>query len=177
MSKISFIFAALLVSVQLLPAQFLTETPPPQVELNAAGAKLYFDYSVPLKGITVSASDFKVYQDQPTLVYYFSALCPHCKTSYPKIAALAKEFEDLGLKTIAVAINNNSRIDVLKFSKELSAKLPFAQDISRQFSDKYGVGHVPLALLIKPDGTYVRYDYVSEQIEYLKAEIKLLLGG
>lgn len=177
MSKISFIFAALLVSVQLLPAQFLTDTPPPQGESNTAGAKLYFDYSIPLKGITVSVSDFKAYQDQPTLVYYFSALCPHCKSSYPLIAKVSDQFKDLGLKTIAVAINNNSRIDVLKFSKELKAKLPFAQDISRQFSDKYGVGHVPLAVLIKPDGTYIRYDHVGEQIEYLKAEIKLLLGG
>lgn len=176
MSKISVFFVTLFMFTQFASAQFLNQTPPPQVVKNPAGQNVIFDYALPLKGITTQDAGLQKYQDRPVLFFYFSALCPHCKTAFPKVQKIHDEFKDAGLQTVAIAVSNNSRIDVLKFGKSLKATVPFLQDASRKFGEKYGVGHVPMIILVNPDGSYIVYDSVDAQLEDLKTQLKSTLG-
>lgn len=176
MSKLSVLFVSIFLMVQAASAQFLSQTPPPQVAMNPAGQAMIFDYALSLKGITTKEASLNQYQDRPVLFFYFSALCPHCKQAYPKVQALHDEFKDTGLQTVAIAVSNNSRIDILKFNKELKGTVPFLQDASRQFGEKYGVGHVPMLVLVHPNGNYIVYDHVDAQLPDLKAELKSLLS-
>jgi peroxiredoxin len=160
--------------IQLASAQFLNQTPPPQVKKNAAGQNIIFDYALSLKGLTTTEVSLTQYQDQPLVIFYFSSLCPHCKKAFPQVQAIYNKYKDLGVQAMAISVSYNSRPSVLQFAKNMNAKMPFTQDSASQFSKKYGVGHIPVVLLVRPDGSYLVFDHVDSQLVDLEAQLKLI---
>jgi len=138
---------------------------------------LVMDFNIQLTGIKDSNMPFSVFSSRPLMIYYFSPFCPHCKNSYGGIQQIAKEYEQRGLTSIAVAVSSVSKRDILMFMEERNASIPFFQD-NGDFAKKYGDGYVPRLYLVFPDGKIVRHTNLENEagLKLVKTDIEKLLG-
>jgi peroxiredoxin len=111
------------------------------------------------------------------MIYYFSPSCPHCQKNYGNIQQIAKEYERIGLASIAVSVGKVGKRDILMFMEQQKASIPFFQDTEGDFGQKYGDGYVPRLYLIFPDGKLIRHTaFESENIKDIKADIERLFS-
>lgn len=142
-------------------AQFLPNIP--AVEKDAKGNPKKFDYSIPLEGISDPGILLSHFSQRNVLIYYFSPMCGHCQASFPKFQKIVSDFEGQGLQGLAVSVGQMKRNSIRMFLDNLNNKQPVFADNARKFSDLYGSGHVPLMVLVKANGDYIRYTENSEQ--------------
>jgi peroxiredoxin len=169
---LSILFVTLLWSV--FPAQAQMANPGPTWERQGAALRT-IDFSIPMQGISDMALTFKRFQGKPTLIYYFSSRCPHCKASYPKIEEIQRAFAARGLNTVMIASGRNEKADLRQFMTELKVSLPVLQDHEAKFTRTYNVPTVPMAFLVTQRGQVIRYTNVHSELGYLRAEIERLL--
>jgi len=151
-------------------AQFLPAVP--GIEKDAKGVPAKMDFSVPLTGISDPGLLFSHFNNRPLYVFYYSPKCPHCMATYPKYQALLSEFESRGLQGVAISISGVKKNDIRMFMDQQNVQVPMFQDADRKFSDNYGTGHVPLQMLIYPNGQYIRYtENSAETMDQIKAEL------
>ncbi len=175
MKKLSFLLSVVLLSFSGIQAQMLL---PPAPSFEKDGAEFAkFDFSVPLDGVTDPSLSLAQFAGKPTVIFYFSAKCPHCMRTYPKIDLLVDSFLEKGLNVIAVATFMNSKPDILTFMENQRVRFPTFQDIERKFTRLYGVGTVPLVILVDKDGKYIRYKSVESEQEDLRIAIQKMLEG
>jgi len=122
-----------------------------------AGAPAMMDFSISLDGISDPGILFSHFTQRYMVVFYFSPKCPHCLQTYPKVQSLIDKYSSFGLSGIAVSVSNARKNEIRAFVNELNISIPMFQDSNRDFSAKYGSGHVPLIVLVAPDGKYIRY--------------------
>ncbi|MGL1933748.1 MAG: TlpA family protein disulfide reductase [Fibrobacterales bacterium] len=173
MKFIVLLMAALLtstVSAQRLPVE--VTGPVPEIDKN--GIEQVMDFSVPLTGISDQGLKFNTFKNRPLFIFYFSAKCPHCQKTYPKIQKISDEYTAKGLTTIAVAVSGNKKSDIRTFIRDTGVRVPMLQDKDRKFSDAYGTGSVPLGVLVLPNGRYIRYKSLGAELEHLKSQLDKL---
>ncbi|MGL1901112.1 MAG: TlpA family protein disulfide reductase [Fibrobacterales bacterium] len=174
MKFIVLLIAALLtttVSAQRLPVE--VTGPIPEIDKN--GIEQVMNFKVPLAGISDQGLKFDTFKNRPLFIFYFSAKCPHCVKTFPKIQKVSDEFTAKGLTTIAVAVSGNKKSDIRSFMRDVGVRVPMLQDKDRKFSDAYGTGSVPLGVLVLPDGHYIRYKNMGAEIEHLKNKLNDIL--
>lgn len=141
--------------VGITQAQFLA--PVPSLEKDTKGQNKKFEYTIPLTGISDPGILLQHFSQRMVLVYYFSPKCPHCQHTFPKYQAMVKEFEGKGLTGIAISVGDAKKNDIRAFMDQQNSQVAMFQDTNGKFSAAYGTGHVPLAILVFPDGTFIRY--------------------
>jgi len=155
-------------SAQLLPV----EPPAPKPMTDAKGNVIKMDFKLPLIGISDPGMLFAHYSQRPLLIFYFSPKCPHCQHNYPTVQKLAKEYESLGLSAMAVSVGGVTKNEIRGFMDQHNASIPFFQDASRQFSDNYGNGYVPVMYLVFENGTFIRYTEGGDlAMKHLRSEL------
>jgi thiol-disulfide isomerase/thioredoxin len=153
------------------------DSQPPVIEMKD-GNPVLLNYSIPLAGISDPGMLLSHFTTRNLLVYYFSPKCPHCITGWPKIAQMAREFEASGLETIAIATGYAKKNDIRRFKEDQAMVVPLFQDVSKEFGDAYGNGHVPMVLLIGEDGRIIKLRSLSDnQLNFLKQELKKRIKG
>jgi len=169
---------AVLCAFAACEAQMLPNSKPlPTYMADSTGKPLLMDFSIDLTGINDSNMPFSVFSQRPLMIYYFSPHCPHCVKNYGNVQKMAKEYEQRGLASIAVAIGSVSKRDILMFIEQQKGSIPFLQDANQEFSKKYGDGYVPRLYVVSPDGKIVRYtDSGGDNIPNIKADIDKLLS-
>ncbi len=144
---------------------------------DSTGKPLLMDFNINLAGIKDANMPYSVFGQRPLLLYYFSPHCPHCQKSYPGVQQVAKEYEQKGLASVAIAVNGVGKRDILMFMEQHKATIPFFQDSEQEFAKKYGDGYVPRLYLISPDGKVTRYTALEkENLKDIKADIEKLPG-
>ena len=124
----------------------------------ADASKVAYDYAIPLLGLPDSTKvSLAADTGKPLLVFYFSPRCPHCQATYPKYQALVHAHSAQGLQGAAIATQVVTVQEVRDFMATQAADLPFFQDAQGKFSTAYGSGYVPLLVLVRADGSFVRY--------------------
>lgn len=157
-------------------AQFLPPTP--SLEKDEKGAFKKMDFSIALTGISDPGILFSHFGNRPLYIYYYSPKCPHCQLSYPKFQALAKQFEPKGLQAIVISVSGVKKNDIRMFMDQHNVQLPMFQDGTRKFSDLYGSGHVPMQMIVYPNGQYIRYtENNADTWEQIKKEFGKMLDG
>jgi peroxiredoxin len=129
----------------------------PGFQQTEEGQTELMDFEIPLEGISEPGMLFSHFSQRPLLIYYFSPRCPHCINTFPLIQSVADEFRSSGLEAIAVSVGNSAKNDVRAFMNQQNVNMPMFQDASRDFSTKYGSGHVPMVVLVSADGKFIRY--------------------
>jgi thiol-disulfide isomerase/thioredoxin len=167
-------FLLALVLLSAIPATAQMAIPGPTWERSGSALKTV-DFRIPMLGISDQGLTFQRYQGKPLLVYYFSSHCPHCKTTYPKLEQLHREFAGRGLQTIMVASGRNEKADIRQFMAELKVALPVLQDHEYRFTRTYNVPTVPMAFLISPKGEFIRYSNVHSELNYIRTEVNRML--
>jgi len=158
---------ACLLSATLIRAQApvqgpMAPEPPPTYELDKNGKRAHIDFTLNVKPISDPTMQFSKYAGHKTLVFYFSAVCPHCQHAFPFVQKLADSLASKGVPTVAIAIKYNTDEDIFTFAQKFNAHMPIFQDDDRTFGDAYGTGFVPMLLLINEKGEYIRYKSFDE---------------
>ncbi|NLB64655.1 MAG: TlpA family protein disulfide reductase [Fibrobacter sp.] len=145
----------------------------PSVEKDDKGNPKKFDYSIPLEGISDPGILLSHFSQRNLLIYYFSPMCGHCQASFPKYQKIVQKYEAKGLQGMAVSVGQMKRNSIRMFLDNLDNKQPVFADNARKFSDLYGSGYVPLIVLVKANGEYIRYIESSDQaLKDLTAELE-----
>jgi thiol-disulfide isomerase/thioredoxin len=122
--------------------------------LPAIGKPTTIDFNLPLKPYKQADLKFSMFAKRPSIVYYFSTSCGHCRHTYPHIQALQRQFENKGLAFVGVITGSSSIEDIADFDSEFKLTMPTFRDQDKVFSTKYGTGSVPLILLVDGKGAY-----------------------
>lgn len=161
--------AACLFSVPLLhsqPAPVLgpqAPEPPPTYELDKNGKRAHIVFSLKVKPISEPNLRFSKFAGHKTLIFYFSAKCPHCQIAFPHVQKVADSLISRGYSAVAIVIKYNSDDDIHNFIRDLKVKMPVFQDEERTFGDNYGTGYVPVIFLTNDKGEYIRYKNFNEE--------------
>jgi thiol-disulfide isomerase/thioredoxin len=175
MKKLSLILIAITALCSFAFAQMLLP-PAPSFEKEKGSNELStFDFTVPLEGVTDPSLNLGQYAGKPTVIFYFSAKCPHCMKTYPKLDLLVEPYVQKGLNVITVATFMNSKPEILTFMENQRVRFPTFQDVKRKFTKLYGVGTVPLVILIDKDGKYIRYKSYDKNQDDLRIAIKKMM--
>ncbi len=145
--------------------------PPAAAWESNAGKLAAFDFNIPMEGITDPSLNLSQFKGKPLMVFYFSAKCPHCMKAYPRLETMAQEYFAKGLNVIAVAVGGNRKPDIRVFIENQRVKVPVLQDTRRILGKKYGVGTVPLVLIINEKGNYIRYRSFDREINDMAIEL------
>lgn len=169
------LFVSLLSSVACAQEKQDTKTQGynPDWAKTEAGAPAKMDFSISLDGVSDPGILFSHFTQRYLVVFYFSPKCPHCLQTYPKIQSLIDKYSSFGLSGIALSVSNARKNEIRAFINELNVAIPMFQDSNRDFSAKYGTGHVPLIMLVAPDGKYIRYTQNGpDMLSALEQDIK-----
>ncbi len=131
--------------------------PPPTFELDKSGKRAHIDFSLKVKPISEANLDLSQFANRNLLVFYFSAECPHCQHAAPYVQKLADDLSAKGFVSIAIAIKFNPEESIRNFIRDYNIRMPVFQDDERVFGENYGVGTIPLLILVDSKGEYVRY--------------------
>ena len=161
------------------PAPVQGPTPPeapPTYELDKSGKRAHIDFTLKVKPISDANLQLSRFQGHKTLVFYFSAKCPHCQHAFPYIQKLSDSLTSKGVTTIAITIKYNSDEDIHNFIRDFKVRMPVFQDEDRVFGDAYGTGYVPMILLVNEKNEYIRYKAFNddETVALIMKEAKLL---
>jgi thiol-disulfide isomerase/thioredoxin len=131
--------------------------PAPTFEIGKDGKPAHLDFSLTPKAISDPALKLSLFSNRKLMIFYFSAKCPHCQHAIPYVQKLADELAVKGFASIAIAIKFNSEDDVRGFIRDYQVHLPVFQDQDQTFADHYGIGTIPLLLLVNEKAEYIRY--------------------
>jgi len=149
----------------------------PAWEVTDKGQTKPMDFSIPLRDMTGGGNaTFASYAKKPLVIFYFSALCPHCQHAYPEVQALVDGYRARGLELIAVASGMNEDSDIRNFVRGDQVRYPMFKDQAKKFADAYSVGAVPLIVLVAPDGRFIRYRaFTDENKRFMNEQIEKML--
>jgi peroxiredoxin len=129
----------------------------PAFMLDKKGKRDVIDFKIELKPVSNPKLTLSQFQGRRTLLFYYSAKCPHCQQSAPHVQRLADELGPKGFSSLAVAIKWNTEDDIRGFIRDFGVRMPMMQDDGRTFGENYGVGTIPVIYLINEKGEYIRW--------------------
>lgn len=143
----------------------------------ADGTQAKLNFKVKATGVSVSAENLEAYAGKPLFVFYFSTTCGHCRHATPEIKAIANEFKDKGITSIAVASGGNNKRAVRSYIEEFKldeAGIDVFFDESREFGELYSDGYVPKVYIVKEDGSLSTFKSFEAQKDSIRGELAKL---
>jgi thiol-disulfide isomerase/thioredoxin len=110
----------------------------------------------------------------PTLLVYFSPLCPHCTAATPEINALAERMKGHG-EVMGVAVGRVSKRAIDEYVAEHGVKWPIVHDETGAIADAMQVRSTPSAVLVKPDKKGKKAEVVDFWYPYVRGYDVLVL--
>jgi thiol-disulfide isomerase/thioredoxin len=130
---------------------------PPSYVIDKSGKRDRIEYGIAVKPISNPSLTFTQFEGRRMLLFYFSALCPHCQVTAPHVQRLADELGPKGFASVAMAIQRNSEDDIRGFIRDFGLRMPMLHDIRRDFGTRYEVRTIPEIYLVNEKGEYFRW--------------------
>jgi len=125
--------------------------------VDAKKVPIKMNFKISLTGISDPGKLFATYSSRPLVLFYFAPKNQQSQASYSAVQKLIKEFEPMGLTSLAISVGEVTRKDILGFMNQNNASIDFAQDVRREFNTSYGTGSLPVIYLVYANGTFIRY--------------------
>ena len=122
------------------------------VDSSNNGISLRPDFSLP--DIQGDVRNIKEWDGKFIVLNFWATWCPPCRKEIPEFIALQKEYADLGLQFVGVAIDDQESVS--QFSMEMDINYPnlIAEtqgiDLARQYGNTHGA--LPFSVIIGPKG-------------------------
>lgn len=104
----------------------------------------------PFQGLELPA-DLVARMKGPTVLFYFSPTCPHCRDVAPEVGALAERLKEVA-PLLGVASGSAHELQVAEFRNAFDVRWPIVHDKTRRIASALGVRSTPSALLVVPTG-------------------------
>lgn len=164
--KLRFFLSVLLLTAPLFAQWPLLEpVAAPAFERAQDGMYSKIDFSLPLDDYRKSGVSFAKFSGKPTLLLYVSATCGHCHRAYPKVSKMVSEYRAHGLEMAVVVSSFSKKSDIDDMLDDLKIKEPFFFDKQKKFGELYGLGSVPMLILVDAQGRYIRIRSFGEDQE------------
>jgi peroxiredoxin len=136
--------------------------PAPNVAIHAAG------------GAEVRLADYK---GTVVLIDFWASWCPPCKTSFPALDAIYRQYEGKGLEVLAVNVDERRR-DADSFLEAHPHRLTVLFDPKGVAPEAFGVKGMPSSFLIDRNGNirFTHMGYSGNVDESYRQEIAQLLS-
>jgi thiol-disulfide isomerase/thioredoxin len=150
----SWLLAAVLLATEAKPA--------PTVHLRLAD------------GHIVQPADYK---GRVLLVDFWASWCPPCKTSFPALDALYREYRERGLEVLAVGVDERQK-DADLFLAEHAHVMPVVFDPKGDSARAFAVRGMPSSIVIDRAGNirFTHMGYSTKVLDSYRREIDLLLS-
>lgn len=91
-----------------------------------------------------------------TLLVFWELWCPHCRTELPALQALQDAWGAKGLQVVGITQQTQgvTKAEVRSFLRQNAVSFPIGRDRSPAFAERFGVGGVPSAAVVR-DGKVV----------------------
>jgi thiol-disulfide isomerase/thioredoxin len=142
---------------------------------GATGAKAVPD-------VTVHAADHSLvplarFKGQVVLIDFWASWCPPCKTSFPALDALSREFEHRGVQVLAVNVDERRR-DADAFLDTHPHSMTVLFDSMGAAPLAFGVRGMPSSFLVDRSGTirFSHIGYTGDVGDQYRRELNTLLS-
>lgn len=137
-------------------------TPPPSCQLTHLDGK--------------SAENWEALKGEVIYVDFWASWCPPCVKSFPFMRQLMRDFEDKGLKVIAINLDENVE-DAKGFLAKHPANFPVLLDASKQCAQDFGVIAMPSTYLVDKRGLvrHIHRGFRTGEADELRVLIEQLL--
>lgn len=164
--KLKLLFSCLLVATPLFAQWPLLEpVAAPEFERTQEGVYAKMDFGIPMDDYRKSGVSFAKFSKKPTVILYVSATCGHCHRAYPKVSKMVGEYKAHGLEMVVMCSGYSRNADIDDMIDDLKIKEPFLLDKQKLFGERYGLGSVPMLLLVDSEGKYIRIRSFGEEQE------------
>lgn len=134
-----------------------------------------FDLGIPLRPIHGNKEPFSALQGRKLSIFYLSVKCPHCRTVAPAINETRRHLDSLGYTSVNIIIKYNTEEDFAPFAEETGIQGLHYHDSDRRFAERYGVGVIPLFILVDETGQGTRFNPPVD--DSLPARVKARLAS
>jgi len=124
-----------------------------------------------------SSAPIDTYKGKVVLVDFWASWCVPCKTSFPAVDGLFKDYRDRGLQVVAVNVDERDR-DAQAFLQPRPHVMPIAFDPKGELARDFNVEAMPSSFLSDRAG-YVRFvhtGYTAKDLATYRTEIDGLLA-
>ena len=148
----------------------------------AIGASARGADSRPAPNVALETADgstvrLDAFRGKVVLVDFWASWCVPCKTSFPALDALYREYESRGLQVLAVNLDERRR-DADAFLREHPHTMPVLFDPHGEAPKAFGVKGMPTSFVIDRAGTirFTHMGYSANIGQQYRQEIDLLLS-
>ena len=116
------------------------------------------------------------YKGKVLLVDFWASWCVPCKSSFPALDGLFKEYRDHGLQVLAVNVDERDK-DAKAFLQPRPHVMPIVFDPKGEVARDFNVKAMPTSVLIDRSGfvRFVHTGYTAKDLDAYRAEISRLL--
>ncbi|HYL11459.1 MAG TPA: TlpA disulfide reductase family protein [Terriglobales bacterium] len=126
-----------------------------------------------LEGATVHLSDFR---GKAVLLNFWATWCQPCKIEMPWFEDLQKQYGSQGFQVVGVALDDASKEDIAKFTKEMGVNYPILLGKESVGSAYGGVQFLPSTFFIDRQGKIVTRIFGLKSKSEIEEDIKAALG-
>ncbi len=127
------------------------------------------DYKINLQRLDTTVFSLNDYSDTSLIIFYVSATCPHCQDYASTFSNLGHDLEPKGYIPLMVFTSFNNISQIQSFNTTYGNALTSYWDYNWQFSDIYGIGYVPIIMILRKGGPGFRYTNITdEKIEEIR---------
>lgn len=150
----------------------------PEFERAQDGMFSKMDFSIAQEDFMKSGVAFSQFANKPLIILYVSATCGHCHRAYPRVSKMVDQYRAKGLEFVVIASSFSNVDDLKDMQRELKIKEPFFRDNSKKFGERYGVGSVPMVVMVDGQGRYIRIrSFGGDQEQQVRSELDRWFAG
>ena len=117
------------------------------------------------RGKATSLADFS--DSQLVVVAFLGTECPLAKLYAPRLAELAKQFEDRGVAFVAVCSNQQDSItELAHYVSEYGIEFPLIKDLGNVIADQFAAVRTPEIFVLDADRTVQYFGRVDDQFGF-----------
>ncbi|MEX2113852.1 MAG: redoxin domain-containing protein [Pirellulales bacterium] len=134
-------------------------------EASPIGKKIDSFAARDFRGKATSLAD--VADSRLVVVAFLGPECPLAKLYAPRLAALAKEYQDRGVTVIGINSNQQDSItELAHYAKEYGIEFPLIKDVGNVIADQFGAVRTPEVFVLDADRVVRYFGRVDDQFGF-----------